>query len=307
MTEGALLLAVYIVLLLTYIYIPFISIIATMFLVLPFLLYSAKHPLKYSIVFLIASTLISALVGTVFSIPVAIIFGTTGIVMGSCIQSKRSKATIFIASGVTFLIDLILGYIVAIQFFHFNFIKDSIKILRVSFDQSTEIMKALGHGSNDQILVKFNNAISMLQTLFPAELVVISFVTVWLLITINFPIAKRFRVDVPKWQPFHNMQLPKSVLWYYLITILISFLVHPKTGSYLFLALLNLGFIFQLLILLQGFSFIFYFGFIQKWPKAVLVLITVISFIISPILYIILLLGIIDLGMNLRKNFKRKP
>lgn len=303
-TEGALLLAVYIVLLLVYLYIPIIYIISAMFLVLPFLLYSAKHPFKYSLVFLVASLIISALIGTVLSLPISFIFGTTGIVMGYCVKIKKSKFVILVVSSITFLIDLLLAYMVAVKFFHMNFIQDSIKMIRESFQQSAQILKALGQAQADQVTSQLDNILSLFQTMFPTLLVVSSFVFVWLFMIINFPIARRFGVKVPKWEPFHKIQLPKSVLWYYLITMVLSLLVHPKSGGYIAMALLNLAFIFQILMLIQGFSLIYYFGHIQKWPKGILALITVIAFVFSPSMFIILLLGIIDLGMNIRSKFK---
>lgn len=273
-----------------------------MFLVLPFLLYSAKHPLKYSIVFFLASILISALIGTVISIPKAIIFGSTGIVMGYLIQVNKSKFIIYIASSITFLIFTILGYIVSVKLFNMNYLQKMTKLLQDSFHQSADILKAVGQDQAEQALEKIENAISLMVTLFPAMLVIISFIMVWLFIIINFPIAKRFRVNVPKWEPFHKIQLPKSVLWYYLITMLLSLFIHPKTGGYVATALMNLAVIFQIFMLIQGFSLIFYFGHLQKWSKGIFTLIIIIAFFFPPVMFVILILGIIDLGMDIRSK-----
>ncbi|MGV3465949.1 MAG: YybS family protein [Heyndrickxia sp.] len=303
-TEGAMLLAVYIVLLLVYLYIPVIYIISAMFLVLPFLLYSAKHPFKYSLVFLVASLIISALIGTVFSLPISLIFGTTGIVMGYCVKINKSKFVILVVSSITFIIDILLGYMVAIKFFHMNFLQETIKVIRESFQQSAEILKSLGQTQADQVTSQLDNILTLFQTMFPTLLVISSFVVVWLFMIINFPIARRFGVNVPKWEPFHKIQLPKSVLWYYLITMVLSLLFHPKSGGYIAVALLNLAFIFQVLMLIQGFSLIYYFGHIYKWSKGILALITVVAFVFSPSMFIILILGIIDLGMEIRSKLK---
>nr|WP_283249469.1 YybS family protein [Bacillus sp. FJAT-49736] len=299
-------LTIYIVLLLAFLYIPVIYVIAAMFLVLPFLLYSAKHPLKYSFVFFVTSILISALLGTVLSIPATFIFGTTGMVMGYCVQMKKSKATIFVASSLTFLIDLVLGYVIAARFFHFNILQQMVKYLRTSFEQTAEILKAIGQEQNNQALERLNEIITIIQTLFPALLVIMSFMFVWLFIVINFPIAKRLRVQVPKWQPFHKLQLPKSLLWYYLITMLLTFFIHPKTGSFLAAALLNLSSLLQILMLLQGFSLIAYFGNIKKWPKSLFILIICVAFLFPPSMFIILMLGIMDVGMDIRKKLMGK-
>ncbi len=303
-TEGAMLLAVYTILLLVCLYIPFINIITTMFLVLPFLLYSAKHPFKYSFVFFIASLVVSALIGTVFFLPFSIILGTIGIVMGYSVKIKKSKFIIYVASSLTFLIELLIGYMVSIKFFHVNFLQYTINSIRNSFEQSAEILKVKGLAQADQVTSQLHTVLSLFQTMFPSLLVISSFLFVGLFIIINFPLARRFGVKVPKWEPFHKIQLPKSVLWYYLIIMILSLLVNPKSGGYFAMALLNLAFIFQVLMLIQGFSLIYYFGYILKWSKGILSLITVIAFVFSPFMFIILVLGIIDLGMDIRSKLR---
>ena len=242
--------------------------------------------------------------GTVLSIPKAIIFGATGIVMGYLIQINKSKFIIYIASSLTFLIFNVIGYIVSVKLFNVNYLQNMVKLLQDSFHQSAKILKALGQEQADQALKKIESAITLMVTLFPAMLVIISFIMVWLFIIINFPIAKRFRVNVPKWEPFHKIQLPKSLLWYYLITMFLSLVIHLKTGSYIAAALMNLSVIFQVFMLIQGFSLVFYFGHLQKWSKGIYTLIIIFSFFFPPAMFVILILGIIDLGMDIRSKLK---
>ncbi|MGE8204793.1 YybS family protein [Heyndrickxia sp. NPDC080065] len=306
LTEGALMLAVFTILLLIFNYIPFLSLISAVFLLLPFILYSAKYPLKFSFILLIGSIVISALVGTLLIVPVAIMYGTTGIVIGYCIQNKKTKSTMYIAASILILLNAIGQYIISIAFFKINVVKESIEMARKSFEQSAKIISAIDQGYSNQLMDQFNLVFNSITSLLPSLLVVTSFLVAWILISINLPIVKRFKIEVPKWNSFRDLQLPKSVLWYYLITMILTFFMRPEQGSFAYMALVNLNFILQLLMLLQGLSFLFFYSYEKKWSKAIPVLITIFSFLLFPLQYIIRILGIMDLGFNLRQHINRK-
>ncbi|MGE6257616.1 YybS family protein [Heyndrickxia sporothermodurans] len=306
LTEGALMLAVFTILLLIFNFVPFLSLVAVLILLTPFIIFSAKYSLKYSIVLLFGSIIISFLVGTFLLIPVAIAYGTTGIVIGYCIQRKKSKLTIYIAASLVFLLNTIVQYVVSIAFFKMDVLKDSIQFVRESMEKSMKIMDTFEKGYSDQMMDQFNMLVNSLTTLLPSLLLVTSFLVVWILLSINLPIAKRFQIEVPKWGSFRDLQIPKSVLWYYLITIVLTIILKPVQGTFENTALSNLNFIFQLLILLQGFSFLYFFSHEKKWPKAIPILLIIFSFLLLPLQYIIRILGIMDLGFNLRQMINRK-
>ncbi|KYC86282.1 hypothetical protein B5V89_13920 [Heyndrickxia sporothermodurans] len=306
LTEGALMLAVFTILLLIFNYIPFLSLIAVAFLLLPFILYSAKYPLKYSFVLLIGGIIISALVGTLLLIPVAIAYGTTGMVIGYSIQRKKSKTFLYIAASIMFLLNTIGQYVVSVVFFKIDILKDTIKMVRESMNKSMQIFEAVDKGSSDQLMDQFNTVLNSFTILLPSLLVTASFLIIWILLSINLPIVRRFQIDTPKWNSFGDLQLPRSILWYYLITIILTLILKPEQGSFANTALANLNFVLQLLMLLQGFSFLYFYSYEKKWPKAIPVLIIIFSFLLFPLQYLVRILGIMDLGFNLRQIIKRK-
>jgi uncharacterized protein YybS (DUF2232 family) len=59
-------------------------------------------------------------------------------------------------------------------------------------------------------------------------------------------------------------------------------------------------------MLLQGLSFVAYFTHIKKFPKAFLIIAVILTFLLPFVLYIVRILGIIDLGFNLRKRLEEK-
>ncbi len=305
LTEGAVLLAAFAVLLLITIYIPFLGIVSNLFLAVPFILFGTKNTRMYAIVFLIASLMISLIVGTVLAIPLTLSFGLTGLVIGQLIKEGKSRTVSFIASTLVFLITLLLQYAVAVVFFNINFIEDIMSMMTEAFNRSKSMLEAFGQNSTGDVMDQFEAALKMLESLTPSLFVLASLFAVILIELVSFPVVKRFGVKVESWKPFREIVFPKSILWYYLVTILASFAIKPEEGSYWFLALVNISFILQLLMVLQGLSFIFYICYKKGMSKGIPIIATVFTFILPIFLYIVRILGIIDLGFDLRKRLEK--
>ncbi|RLQ93983.1 YybS family protein [Falsibacillus albus] len=308
LTQGALMLSIYLVLLLITIYIPVLSIIANLFLVLPFLLYSAKFPIKKSILLFFSSIILTAVVGTIVSIPLTILYGATGLAMGICINLHKSKVYTYIVSSFVFLASLLIEYIGASVFFNMNFIDDFLKMTRKSFQQSVDLMSKLGQPVDSRLLDSFDTMISLVKILMPSLLVSTSFILVFIFIQINFPIARRFKIDVPAFRPFRQMQLPKSLLWYYLITVIFTLTLGKLNGNFVNTALLNIAFMLQFLMLLQGISLVLFISHSRNIPKPVPIAgLIIIAILFFPALYMVSVLGVLDLGFNIRQRFQQKP
>ncbi|MEH6878471.1 DUF2232 domain-containing protein, partial [Priestia megaterium] len=96
-------------------------------------------------------------------------------------------------------------------------------------------------------------------------------------------------------------------LWYYLIALILTFpMFNFEQGSFMYIVILNMLALLQMLVVLQGISFIFYFSYQKGYAKAIPIVVTILALIIPIILQIVRILGIIDLGFNLRKQLDTK-
>jgi uncharacterized protein YybS (DUF2232 family) len=304
LTTGALLLAIYAALLLLTIYMPILGAITNLFLVLPFILFAYKNDRKSMLVFFIASLLISLIVGTVLAIPVAMIFGLTGLVMGDFIRERKSREAIYFGSSIAFLLILVLIYVISVAFFHLDFIEKAIVATKSSIESSMSIMESLGQTPDEKQMEELLAGVEASRYLKPTLFVFASFLSVFFIQLVSFPIARRFQVEVPEWKPFRFLQLPKSILWVYLFSIIASMVMNPEEGSFTFMAIVNIAFLLQWLMVLQGLAFIYHFSNARKFPKAVPIILTIGIFLFPQLLYIVRILGIIDLGFDLRKRLK---
>jgi uncharacterized protein YybS (DUF2232 family) len=307
LTEGAMLLAVFTVLLLLTIYIPVAGVVVNLFLAIPFILFATKNEGKSTIVFLIASILLSTIVGSLISIPLVLIYGITGAVIGYLIRKGKDRNIIFIVSTLVVLVNIIGGYAVSVAFFNINFINDMIHIMRESLNSSAEMLKNFGQEKEATKLIKqFNEVLDLVHTLVPTIFVAIALFIALLIQLVSFPIIKRFGVKVEKSKSFKDICLPKSTLWYLLITLLASMIVTPDKGTFLFTVLLNLTYLLLLLMIFQGYTFLFYYFDHIGISKSIAIVLAIVSFMIPVFLYIIGILGIIDLGFDLRKQNVKK-
>ncbi|MEH7558544.1 DUF2232 domain-containing protein, partial [Priestia megaterium] len=79
-----------------------------------------------------------------------------------------------------------------------------------------------------------------------------------------------------------------------------------EQGTFMYVAIINIVMGLQMLVVLQGISFIFYFSHQKGYAKAIPIVVTILALIIPIILQIVRILGIIDLGFNLRKQLDTK-
>ncbi|MDX8346060.1 YybS family protein [Rossellomorea sp. YZS02] len=300
LTEGALMLAIFTVLMLLSLYVPLIGTLAFFVLPLPLILFSSKYSLWNSMVVLIGSLGLSFLFGGLLALPVAFMVATTGVVIGWCVKAKVDKMRLFMAASLTLVLNIVIGFVVSILFLGVNIIEDSLKESKAAY---YSLFESLGQEPDKKLVDSLESSIDLVQTLMPTLFVGISVVLALLFIVINFPIMKRLGRDVPVFKPFREWKLPKSILWYYLITLVLSMILQPEKGTYAYTALINVLYVLQSLMAVQGLSFIYFFAHVKGWSKGILVLITIISI---PLLYLVRILGIIDLGFDLRQRLQRK-
>ncbi|WP_040206695.1 YybS family protein [Neobacillus jeddahensis] len=307
LTEGAILLAAFTVILLVVIYVPVLGPLLNFVLPLPFMMFAAKNNMKYIGAFFVAAILLSFIAGSLFGISIMLIYGAVGTVIGYMLQKNRSRNSILIAGSLMFIVGMIIFYVASAAFFHFNIIHELTEMLKESTKMSQDMLKALGNEEQIKQLNQQNaNMIQMIQTLAPGALIIASIGSVFVIQWICFPIIKRFGISVQPWGKLRNLTLPKSLLWYYLIALGGMLLFHPQEGTYVYLALINARYILELFLVLQGMACLFYIFHQRKVAKGLGVFIAILTFIIPIIHYIIMLVGITDIGFDFRKRFEKK-
>lgn len=295
-THGAMMVALFTILLAISTYVPVVSIVTIWFISLPIAWYSAKYNRSSSLLVAIVSIVISLLVGGVLSLPVAILFTLIGFVIGDVIRTKKSKIFLFMSTAFSNLISITLMYLIAVKFFNIDFLKETITSTRESYEKSNEIVKSLTGQtpiSAEQLDTMFNS----IQILMPTLVTFVVFAMTFIIISVNLPLLRRFGLEVPKFAPFRDLRLPRATLWYYLVVLALSLFVKSDAGTFIYMAVLNVSSILSILFMVQGISLIHFYMYQQGWPKWTAVVGTILAF---PLSSFVTLLGIADLGFNIR-------
>ncbi|MFK2826573.1 YybS family protein [Bacillus sp. B190/17] len=305
MTEGMKMAGMFAALFIVSLYIPILGLAASLFLLLPFFVYSAKYPGRASISFAAIGLLISLLIGGPVAVPFALLFIVPGTVMGSMVQKKRDKISVFMAGSLLFLLNIVVLYAVIMGLAGDQAAQVN-EAFKQSYQDSVQLMESLGQPLPEEAIEQAQEMFDYLLALLPSLLVLVSFFSMLLIMAVNFPIAKRMSVDVPRFKPFREWHVPKSILWYYVLLLLLSLIAVPEKGTMWYLSYINIMFMLQFCLLLQGLSFLFFTAHLKKWPIFIPILLATFSILILPLLYIVRLLGIIDLGFDLRQRLQRK-
>ncbi|WHY86338.1 YybS family protein [Neobacillus novalis] len=307
LTEGAILLTVFTVLLLITIYIPPVGAFLNLVLPLLFMLFSAKNQPKNIVAFFLAAIFLSFLAGSFLGLGLMLLYGTIGVVIGFMLQKNKSRTSILILNSLIFMAGLVIYYVISVAFLKLNIIQELTVALNDAVKNSQDMLTAMGKEDQIELLKKQNaDFIKMVGTLVPYFLIMMSIIVVFIIQWVNFPILKRFGVNVQPWGSFRNLSLPRSLLWYYLIVIGVDALAHPDQGTYLYTVVINARYILEMFLIFQGLAFVLYIFYQKSVSKGFNALVVILAFMIPIVHYIILMLGILDIGFDYRKRFKKK-
>ncbi|MBD8033639.1 MULTISPECIES: YybS family protein [Solibacillus] len=304
LAHGAMMIAIFTVLMAIVFYIPMANIIAAIIAPLPMIWYSANYDRRSSFLIAIIAVIVTFFIGGLLLIPASLIFAAAGVAIGDAIYNKKSKVFMFISTSIVLLVTFAIQYVISLRLFEVDFIRDSMELMKTSYIESIKMTEKLtGQATPKEVMDNMNNMLNTLEMTLPASITLAMLFVSFIIITVNLPILKRLKVDVPKFAKFSELRLPRSVLWYYLIALSINLFVQPEPNSSLAIIMLNVSMILWILLTLQGISFIHFAIDAFGYPKFIKVLSTIVAI---PLYSFVILIGIIDLGFNARDYIREK-
>ncbi len=302
LAQGAIMAVIFAILIAFGAFVPIISLVALVVSPLPIAWYSASYERSQAVLMTIVAIVITIFFGGLLILPIAILFGIAGFVIGDAIRLKKSKLYLFISTSIALLITLAIMYVISRRILEVDIIQVIFEMWRKSFIQGLEFSEQM----TGQVAIpqdQMNLIVNMLNTIIPATITISVALLALVIISINLPLLKRFKIDVPKFSQFKSMRLPKAVLWYYLIVLFVSIFVNPEVGTPLYVITLNFSVILWVLLTLQGVSFIYFVIDEKKLPNFLKV---VAAFFSLPFYSFVLLIGVFDLGFNIRQFITAK-
>ncbi|AVR01002.1 hypothetical protein OBCHQ24_19040 [Oceanobacillus iheyensis] len=304
--DGTILTAVYAVLLLVSVFVPVISIIAVVLLPIPFVIYTSRHGGKPALLMWLAATLISVLIATTFSLPIAVLAGSGGIMIGGAIYRKLSAHETWARGTFGFIFGLLFVFVFTQVVFQVNWTEEIEQQMDTSMDLTFETLGEFGFSEQEQGEEMIGQTIDLLVNLLPVILVggaiVIAFISQW----ISYKVLNRLDKKELRFPPFRKLRFPGSLIWVYFFALIASFLVSDTT-SFFYTGAQNILALTGLLMTLQGFSFIFFYAHHKKMSKAIPIFSVVLTLLFPTLLlFLVRFIGIIDLGFGMRDRLEKK-
>ncbi|MEC0968605.1 YybS family protein [Bacillus altitudinis] len=304
LVEGAIMISIFAVMTLFYLYVPLLAIIFFMAAPIPIILYTIRHGLKKGIAAGAIGIVISFLIGSINGLLSAPMLIAVGVGMG-VFYRRRQPGQAIITGALIYLFSFLIYFVVSVQLFQV----DILGVAKELIDQIMPMVESTlkQSGATDQDIAKQLKQFREMQDTALNSLPVALLIFVTLMSFVNHwfvrPLIKRFVPDMPALKKFKDMRLPKSMVWYYLLTLLLM-LIQPEKGSFLSLVQTSAFQILFILVLIQGFSFIFYYCHEKNISKVVPIFAVVLTILFPPIGVIVRIIGIADIGFDLREKVK---
>ncbi|GGI17062.1 YybS family protein [Gottfriedia solisilvae] len=295
-TEGAVLLALYSIMLLLITYVPFLSIVLTYLMPLPFIIFSLKYSIKESLLLICVALGLTLVITQASFILGTLMFSTVGIAIGYQLGKERSKGEILLTSTFLYFIHIVLIYLIVQLMFDINISNIATTRMTELLEASKNLSSDLGVSYNEKNAKAITEALKLLPVLVPSIMLMLGFTMAFLTQLLTFPIVRRLSFKTPKFKPFREFRLPLGFMWLYLIITILSYF-GSKPNGFFYTAIMNISYVLHILVITQGFAAIFYFSHIRKLSKAVPILILIAGLLINGLMIFVLLIGIISIGI----------
>ncbi|MDF2910600.1 MAG: Maf-like protein [Sporolactobacillus laevolacticus] len=298
-------LTLYLLIALTF-FVPFVSLLSIWLIPLPIMFLAAKDGWKSALSIIGIGFIFLVILDQSFYILLPVFFMILGFALGYMIQLKKSAFALLLAGSLTNIAVLIIYLAISVLIFHFNPVSAAQSALNQSFQQTLTQMQPMLEQDTGEIMDLYKSQMDKLMYLTPMILITVGVLYALLVELISLPILRLIKLEVPRWVPFRMWQVPRSVIWCYLAVVFIGWF-GAEQGTPLYTVVLNLELILEMLLAIQGFSLMFYYSHLKKFPVIVPITLTILAVIFGYLLLqLVRILGIIDLGFNLRKRLNQK-
>lgn len=304
--EGVLLSILYSLLLMVTVLVPASELITLFLLPIPFVIYASHHGFKISLILGGFMVLLSLFLIFVISLPLTVLSVLGGTMIGYAIHQKRHAYETWALGTVGITIGLLTLFLMIQLVAQVDIVEQYQEIVQDSIVTTKELLTSIGMNISSEEMNLIKEEMLKIISLLPSILVLfalgIGFVTQWISYKVlNWRDGKHL-----KFPPYRTFKLPKAVVWIYFFAILFTWFELDPTSS-LAVGVMNTTNLVGLLLTLQGLSFVLFYSYERKLSIAIPILIIIFSFIFLPAgLYLLRVLGIIDIGFGLRERFENK-
>ena len=291
-------------------FIPAFFPFAIILLPIPIIVYAtnSKADRLYMIIGILAvfTFVLTVILQILWFIPLFVTSVISGLAIGLAIQKEKSPYETWIQGTIGFVISLLFIFVFTQYVLEINWVEE----IRIASDQSiTNIMnmlKEIDPSIESQIegqMEILREQLFYMPNLIPAVIAILSIVFAFIAQWISYKVLNRRKEHTYRFPAVRRLSFPMAIFWLYIgASLLMLFETNPTSG--LFIVLQNINSLMSFLLIIQGFTFVFFFAHHKKQSNALPFIVLTLSLIITPLVYIIRLVGLIDMALSLRKRLR---
>jgi uncharacterized protein YybS (DUF2232 family) len=275
--------------------IPVLNILAIFLIMVPYVvLYTTLTIRSFAAQILVVWIAAYLIIGPVGPI-IGMFFIVPAIVMGILFR-KRAKARNVLA-GVT--ITLLALFLLQLLVFTYVFDFSPIRVMGDTIRDSTEQLQLNGMLPGYWTTELTDSFVQTLTQSIPVALITVSFVYTVIAQWLSRRALRLSGVAIPPFRRAKDWMLPKIIVIYYLIIMVIDMLISKNDGSFMAVALLNLLPLLRFVFTIQAIGFLFYLAEQKRWNRAIPILLAIPVLLFPPLS----LIGVLDVAFPIRKSF----
>jgi uncharacterized protein YybS (DUF2232 family) len=221
----------------------------------------------------------------------SLFFIPPAVAMGQLYKKSASIKTVLIVSILVMIAEILL-----LLFMGYASGMDPVGQLQTILTNNTAI---LPEKYRDYVSADYVEKITWM---LPFLLLVFAAFYVMLTHAISRKLLKKSTTPLPGLPPMHEWRLPKSMVWYFLIVLTIGLFITTQSDLYFQMIVYNLLPLFMVIFVTQAVGLLYAFVHFKKWNRFIPLLMILLS-LLPPVLYLVCLLGIMDILMPLRQRF----
>lgn len=279
-----------------------LTVVTTFFLIVPVVVLYATLSFRGLVMHIVPVWLIAALIFGPLILLQAVYFMIPAVIMGHLYKKRVSafKILFFGAGSITALFLLLL--LISTVLFDFNLavMIEEMLNLAVTILQS---MKNSPFADGAVWTPEMSQQLSVFTVrMIPFTIIVYSLVLAGLVHVIVRPTLASMGQVVSKLPPLREWRLPRSLIWYYLVGIILQlFSGSTIPDNFIGTILLNMMPLLQFLFLVQSASLFFFLAYHKRWNPAIPVLLVIAALILPPLR----IAGMLDIAFPLREKLTR--
>ncbi|MDM5280685.1 DUF2232 domain-containing protein [Paenibacillus silvae] len=276
-----------------------LSVLSIFFMIIPGVILYASLSVKSFIWHLLPVAIVLVVVHPIYLL-FMLVFILPAIAMGNAYKKQKSALFTLMAGGGTMLAEYLLLLLIGSLIFQFDlstYIKD---VVQLTIEPLTN--------SSSQMINGFvwtpemtEDVAKQTQLMIPFALVVTSMVMAFITHVIARPILSVMGMNVPKLPPAREWRMPRSLIWYYFLALIIEVISRQSDGTYWKMIAMNMSPLINLGFMIQAIGFFFFLSHLKRWNPVIPYLLGAAVFFIGPLRIV----GIIDLAFPLREAISK--